>query len=236
MYLSPAVHIATTVRHHAFSGKQKLAVAIAAIVLLALTLSAFFFNYLPFDLDLTRYVQTNAPLWIEPIMRTSSWLGGTPQLLGVLALVTAVLFVRSHRDHVLLPAGVAAIALIAVPLTKEAISRPRPTENLVEVLTVVGGQSFPSGHAFMSISILGVVFYLANRLCGDDRVATLALRGGSVAAIALIGISRIYLGVHWTSDVLGGYIMGGLALIVVIKLLERRRATASANQATVRIR
>jgi undecaprenyl-diphosphatase len=116
-----------------------------------------------------------------------------------------------------------------VPLLKFIVDRPRPTAEVVDILYPVGGLSFPSGHAFMAVAMLGAVFYLAGRLCGPNRYAVLAVRTAIGVLILAIGMSRIYLGVHWASDVIGGYLMGGLTLYAVIKGSEALASRSSAS-------
>ena len=103
---------------------------------------------------------------------------------------------------------------------KEGVDRPRPTGELVNILVNVGGHSFPSGHAFMSMIVLGALFYLAGYICGPSKLAVYTLRTVLVMGILAIGASRVYIGVHWTSDILGGYLIGGLLLFAAIQLFN----------------
>jgi membrane-associated phospholipid phosphatase len=121
---------------------------------------------------------------------------GTLPVTAIAALVTAVLLVRAGRgaDAAMLAASVMAI-YIAVHVTKAATGRPRPPDPVVHASL----SAFPSGHAAYS------TIYVA--------VALLARKGAAVtaAAIALalaIGASRVYLRVHWATDVLAGWALG----------------------------
>lgn len=113
-------------------------------------------------------------------------------------------------------AGMLAFTLVPVLcnyLLKELAARPRP-EYAVMGLDPASF-SFPSGHTVFAAYFFGCLIYLAEGL-----VANPYLRRGiqimlGVWALA-VGISRVYLGVHWPSDVVGGFILGGLALLIVI--------------------
>jgi len=96
---------------------------------------------------------------------------------------------------------------------KDLLGRPRP--DLVNALLPAAGPSFPSGHAFVALSFYGLLAWYG--VCWAQRLRTKALLGAVAALlIASIGFSRIYLGVHWPSDVLASYALGGAWLTVVI--------------------
>ena len=94
-------------------------------------------------------------------------------------------------------------------LIKRIIKRPRPTQDLVTVTRVINEPSFPSGHVMHYLNLFGMLTYFltANWRSGRLRNALIAT---CVSLIALIGPSRIYLGAHWPSDVMAGYVYGGL--------------------------
>ena len=174
---------------------------------------------LPGDPAASHWFQALGGGWLERFMRTASRLGGTLPMALLVIAATMVLIARSHRFQALAVPIVASGALL-IPTLKELVDRPRPTPDMVSVLSNVSGNSFPSGHAFTAIAVFGALFYLAGHIRGPNRWAVLALRGTLGFAILAIGVSRIYLGVHWTSDVVGGYLLGGLALFATIQLLE----------------
>lgn len=104
-------------------------------------------------------------------------------------------------------------------ILKSIFVRPRP-----EILRLVkeGGYSFPSGHAMASFSFYGFIIYLVYKSNIDikyKRIIYIFL----TLTILLIGISRIYLGVHYASDILAGYIMAGIHLIIYTYLIEKMK-------------
>ncbi len=124
--------------------------------------------------------------------------------------------------------AIALIALISVSevviwILKHLIERPRPP--LVNAVLPSDGFSFPSGHSFMGVVFYGFLVYLALKLSRGKLIKVLAVIGG-LAVIFLIGFSRIYLGVHWPSDVLASYAAGGALLAAVITIIEARITAA----------
>lgn len=105
-------------------------------------------------------------------------------------------------------------------LFKILVGRPRPAADLVNVFVTETGKSFPSGHAFFSVVVLGMMAYLIiiHQTKRYLKVLTVAV---FIVVILWIGASRIYLGVHWISDVLGGYVIGSLFLALEIWLYQR---------------
>jgi undecaprenyl-diphosphatase len=125
----------------------------------------------------------------------------------------------------------AGLSSLLDPVLKFVINRPRPTPDLVHILVVVSDRGFPSGHAFFSIVFLGLLAYFA-----FAHLSKLGLRMLIVVSltvlIVLIGASRVYLGVHWPSDVLGGYIIGAVFLGILIwldRILKRSRYENKTN-------
>jgi len=124
------------------------------------------------------------------------------------ALVGILLLRRLFVEAVVLVVSAAGVGII-VALVKGYFERPRPSLPYVNVVYPVDGYSFPSGHVAGYVCEYGFIFYLAWTFVltkpGWVRNLTLILTG---ALIALVGVSRIYLGHHWASDVLGGYALG----------------------------
>lgn len=107
-------------------------------------------------------------------------------------------------------------SLLGSPI-KIAVNRPRPTAALVQVFATEHGTGFPSGHALFAAVVLGFLTYLAVTHLRRHSLRTLSF-AGLLTLILLIGISRVYLGAHWPSDVLGGYLVGAAFLAVLIWL------------------
>ena len=134
----------------------------------------------------------------------------------VLALIAA----GQRKEGAALLLSAAGIGALN-PLAKLAIGRPRPTHHLVSVFKALASESFPSGHASFYVCYFGFLFYLAwTQMRSRTVLRRLALMV-SGTPIALVGLSRVYLGEHWPSDVIGGYLLGGIWLGVSVRVYRR---------------
>jgi undecaprenyl-diphosphatase len=137
-----------------------------------------------------------------------------------LFLITYFLFIRKRTWFSIRVASVALSSLLLMTTLKHLFHRKRP---LLPLLQPARGMSFPSGHAMMSISFYGLLIYIISHTIKNQPVKrTLII--SLVLLIAVIGFSRIYLRVHYTSDVLAGYIIGLLWLLIALDVLSRLEA------------
>lgn len=184
--------------------------AFTTLTVLVKTIPSF-----PIDLQITRALQSiSSPFFAVP-MTLISWPGFPPQSFIISALVVAGLYwFGFHWEAV-----ASLFAAIFVPLVnvivKDYVRRPRPTIDLVHVLGVLNSFSFPSGHVMYYVGFFGFLWFLTYTLLKRSWRRTLILWFLGIL-IALIGMSRIYLGQHWASDVLGAYLLGTLTLVVNI--------------------
>lgn len=144
------------------------------------------------------FVQNLRTDWLTPIMEGFSALA-SPVVLVVLLLVIAA-FVPGRRPGWCCALNLVLVALLNVGL-KTLVQRPRPEGfRLIEET----GFSFPSGHSMVAMAFFGLIIWLVWRY-EPDRRQRLLLSGAFSIVIIMIGISRIYLGVHYASDVIGGF-------------------------------
>lgn len=145
--------------------------------------------------------------WLRATMLDLTALGDTATLTIVTILTAGYLVVLRRPALAVAVVGAIAGGATLVVLLKLAFARARP--DVVAHLSQVSSASFPSGHAANSAVVyltLGVLLARSQR----DHGVRLYMIGTALALSLAIGVSRIYLGVHWPSDVLGGWIIGGM--------------------------
>lgn len=153
------------------------------------------------------------PQWVHTPMLLLTYLGQPLITIGVSSLILGLGYGRGNQT--LITAGMVALGTIVTgSLLKLILRRDRPLTEYVEHM-FLDTFSFPSGHAAGTVPAFGLVAYLLAQVTGQWGaliVATIAI------ATFLIGVSRVYLGAHYASDVLGGWIvgLGGLAVIIFI--------------------
>jgi membrane-associated phospholipid phosphatase len=181
-------------------------IGFSVLALLASTVA-----YFPVDLTITRAVQLLHFDGFEPLMVAISWFGYLPQSIGVVLVACSTLYLFGFHWEALASGLAAAADTLLNATIKVVIHRPRPAADLVHVFTDVGNYSFPSGHVMFYTAFFGFLFFLVYTLLRRSvrRTVLLVLLGGLVA---LVGVSRIYLGEHWASDVIGAYLLGSLLL------------------------
>ncbi len=191
------------------------------VSLVVISIFAHKYTRFPVDLFLALHIQAFDCSFIKQSMKVVSQIGGG-QVATVLLLFAAILFWIKHR-HIdsLLLVGVYVLSSID-RLLKILVDRPRPSPDLVSVIELNQSGSFPSGHASFAMAFFGALFYFSSIYIRHTLLRRL-IQIGSVAFILLTGISRIYLGTHWPSDVLGGYLLGGLVLAILVLLHRKAR-------------
>src|SRR5215217_3068060 len=112
-------------------------------------------------------------------------------------------------------------------LLKDLFARPRPS--FEHPLVVETSYSFPSGQAMESLVVYGMLAYFAVLTSRSQRMRVVSVCGAAVV-VALIGFSRVYLGAHYVSDVVGGFAAGGAWLSAVITAWEAMRRRDMANR------
>lgn len=151
---------------------------------------------------------------------------GSTLSMGVIATVTVlVLWIRGRRGNAVLVAVVSAGAGLLVMVGKATVGRQRPPEEFR--LVVETNESFPSGHALASAAIIGVLLVVFVPMIRSTAWRAAAI-GGGVLFVLAIGWSRIYLGVHWATDVIAGWVTGVAWLLLCVTVREVWRLTAGA--------
>ncbi len=175
------------------------------------------------DPDVTRFVVDHRVAWLTSAMLKITWLGSSVILIPLVVIVGSLLLARSRRtDAALLVASLAGAQLL-YDLVKVVVERPRPPE--AYHLVPVGPLSFPSGHAAAATAVWFAVALIASG--GRSKGARMAMWIGAAVVVAVVCFSRVYLGVHWWTDVAAGAALGGGWLCVALAgrtLLESRRS------------
>ena len=170
----------------------------------------------PLDIAITREFQENPSPWLNISMAIISYPGSSPLLFILILLAAVVFWVVGLRLEAIFIVALSAVSSALNVLLKYIVARPRPTANLVEVFQVASGQSFPSGHVMAYLAFFGLLFSFGIILFRGKRWWRIALLVVSAPFVALVGPSRIYLGDHWASDVLGSYLIGGVLLGITL--------------------
>ena len=188
---------------------------IAVIVFVVLAVLARTVAYFTFDVTITHAIQRFNAGWFSALMYALSWIGFGPQAY-VISLIVLLFLYASGLKWETVVSFVSLILSSALGLgIKVLIDRPRPNADLVNVITQLKDYSFPSGHVLYFTTFFGFLIFLTYTLLKHSwlRVTLLMIFG---AMVALIGLSRIYEGQHWASDVLGAYLLGSVWLALSI--------------------
>ena len=196
---------------------------------LAVFLLAWSFATFPGDEEALERLQEIQTGWLDAAALGVAKLGGVPVPTVLMAITVASLFVLRRRADALV------VALSGIPiglgiLLKDLVGRARPEYFITS--SPPDGLSFPSGHSLFAMLFCGLLIVLV-----DDLPVSTPIRRSVQTALGLlilvVGVSRVYLGVHWPSDVMGGYLFGIIALLSLIwvrnRLPFRRQASALVN-------
>lgn len=164
------------------------------------------------------------PFWLTHVARDVTALGGWTIGFGVTAFALGYLLLTGERRLALLTSLAVGGGIALSVMLKDVYNRPRPA--LVPHLVEVSTTSFPSGHAMGSTIVWLTLAALMARSHTQRRIKSYLL-GCATAVVITVGLTRIYLGVHWPSDVLSGWTAGvtwALGCWLIVLLIDRRRA------------
>jgi membrane-associated phospholipid phosphatase len=193
--------------------KWLLASVLVALILGFLLLSCLVVLNPPsaFDLKISTKVQARQSELLDSSMKFVSWFGTMPKSL-IMVLLTAVLFyVFKYKRE----AGFTLLTLLSGVVSsglKLLLNRPRPTEDLVRIVEHANQQSFPSGHTLFYTIFFGFMIVVMSYVKTIPQALRIVIVFVSALLVFFIPMSRVYLGAHWFTDVLGGFILGILCL------------------------
>jgi len=210
---------------------RRHAIAIGALALLGLAVASLMADggSLAFDRSLMLALRTPGapddplgPRWFEDVMRDMTALGGIGVVIGA-SLVFAGYLALERRlvDIAVLATSIVGAQLVS-GVIKHLVQRPRP--DLVSHEAAIYSASFPSGHTLMATVVYITFALLLAADFADRRVREYLLASAWLVAFA-VGASRIYLGVHWPSDVLAGWSLGALWMLAMRRFLPRLTGT-----------
>ncbi len=151
------------------------------------------------------------------LMKFISFIGSSSFLIPL--MLVAIIYTLYKKEHqtlkLLMTSTLGSYALNFI--LKIIFSRTRPLDYF---LVDQGGLSYPSGHSMVNMTFYMTLAYIANKNLKDQNKKKW-IYGFAFIAVLLMGISRLYLGVHWPTDVIGGYLIGYVFFYMTIKLLEK---------------
>lgn len=157
-----------------------------------------------FDQTIQSGLRGRLPAGLTSFFKAITIFGNTSTQIGLVALAVVLFWLKQWKAESLLMLGNGLVTSLAIVGLKEVYQRPRP---ILPHLAEASGYSFPSGHALGAMVIFGSLFIIA-----WQRLPKSALKNGLLGLLAtlivLVGVSRIYLGVHYPSDVLAGFLVG----------------------------
>ncbi len=184
-----------------------------------------------FDRAVLLWIDATVPGWLDGPMRAVTALGYYSVVLPLLAVISLAFYLRGWRLSAVMLVISTAGGILLTTVLKEVFRRSRP--EIVDSGYTAGFYSFPSGHATVAVGFYGALaLILAYHLRGPARWAVVLL---GTALVLLIGFSRLYLGVHYPTDVLAGFLAAPLWLVSVggvyalwlsvrgLRTVERRR-------------
>ena len=184
-----------------------LILLVPILLVLPLSLVASGDNVLHPDVAVTREVQDVDAPGTSPTVDVLNELGSLGGLLAISAAVAAALVYTGRRWDAFFTMVPVIAAQVANFTLKFLFSSPRPTTDLVAVTDPSSGFGYPSGHTMTTVVVVGCIAFIVLR--GVDCRWRRGLVVGGAAALALgMGFSRIYVGAHWPSDVIGAYLWG----------------------------
>jgi membrane-associated phospholipid phosphatase len=176
-------------------------------------------SVLKYDQIITNWVYSLRAPFLTDFMKIITSFGSTLIIIIFLSIVIAVLILIKKRKYILPLLITLLVNRIFVEIIKFVFARQRPT--LSNALVVENSFSFPSGHTIIAITFYGLLIIYLFKISKSNILKVLSILIG-ILIILGVGFSRIYLGVHWASDVIGSLLIGISWLSFLLLLIENK--------------
>jgi undecaprenyl-diphosphatase len=187
------------------------------VLFLFLAITAKFYDYFPSDVYIAHRIQDIDVAGFAGFVDFTNALGSAWVFVPLTVALAVLLAARN--------AWLEAVLMVATFFpryvngwVKDAVDRPRPSSDLIDVTGSASGLGFPSGHTTGTAVLFGLLFLLMPALV-PWRPLRWLLQAGCLLLVAAAGTARVYAGVHWPSDALGGYVLALLFLIPALAAL-----------------
>ena len=200
------------------NNKKMLILAISLSVFIFLLINVLSDNISDFDTSIYNVIMSLKSDFMTFIMKAITRFGDAETL--ILIAIICLIFIKSKKISGSIAINLASVGLMNYIL-KKIIQRPRPP--LEFRMVEESSFSFPSGHAMASMAFYGLIIYFINKNMKNNKLKKVICIILSIL-IFLIGMSRIYLGVHYASDVIAGFAISIVYLVLyityIIKIME----------------
>jgi len=215
-----------------YGGNMKLRMPfiVMLILYLVLAIAAHQVQYFAADYRITQTVQAIDVTGFYSLMVFLSDLGSGWIPFLITGAASIALILKGQRLAGIVCAVGVGLAAAFNSLMKIVIARPRPSADLVRIIDEVQHKSFPSGHTIFYVTFFGFLIFLSYIFILQQRLRWLVIAMLGLM-ILLIGVSRIFAGAHWASDVIGGYLAGGLWLMLMLEAYRRLQARKQLHNA-----
>ena len=195
------------------NARQILGVIVLGFIILTILVLLFPSSWL--DLEFSEEVQEYHNSILDFTMKAISWFGLMYSSIIIVLGSALLLFLAKKQRAAFFCVSTLFIGLITYVI-KVLINRPRPGKDLVRIIVDVQHQSFPSGHVSFYIVFFGFIAFLLHHHKWLNNTLRSMIIYFCLFLILAIPVSRIYLGAHWFTDVLGGFLLGTAFLGILI--------------------
>ncbi|MFP3597295.1 phosphatase PAP2 family protein [Chryseobacterium sp. SIMBA_029] len=188
-----------------------------ATLLIAFIVLSFFVLLIPpkyLDIHISEEIQEKQTPILNTIMIWISWFGRTPVSIVMVGITSLFFLIRGYKKEAVLVVSTLLSGILGLAF-KMLINRPRPSKDLVILLEDTKYQSFPSGHVLFYTVFFGSLILIILHLKKISYKIRIFLITTCLSMIFFGAVSRVYLGAHWFTDVLGGFILGILCVLIM---------------------
>lgn len=200
-----------------------LVLSVITLGFIVLSVIVAIYPTLAIDIKFSREIQEHQNPVIDRVMYLISTPGYMPESV-ILVTVTSLLFFLFKYKKAAVFVLLTGLSGLVSTIIKALVNRPRPPKDLVRIVFETTQQSFPSGHMMFYVVFFGFLILLMAQLEHISKALKYIVIVISLFFIFTIPFSRIYLGAHWFTDVLGGFLLGLLSLYLLSWLYLRKRA------------